>query len=92
MFEGKKKWDYTMNGNEFEAAISIVEGRASCMFSKIYDLLESGGSDLSQDKDYLALKNLSDRIFEEKDKTLDYWMAEMDRLTDKLETKLEDKA
>ena len=81
MFEGKKKWDYTMNGNEFEAAISIVEGRASCMFSKIYDLLESGGSDLSQDKDYL-----------EKDKTLDYWMAEMDRLTDKLEIKLEDKA
>ena len=83
-----KKWDYTMGGNEFEAVMSIVRDRAGTMYSKICNLLRSGGPDLRKDEDFLALDKLSDRIFEEKDKTMEYWMAEMKRLTDKLKIKL----
>lgn len=83
-----KKWDYTMDGNDFETMLDIARGRASCIYSRIYDLAESGGPDLSHDEDYLALKNLEDRIFEEKDKTMDYWLTEMRRLSDKLKIKL----
>lgn len=83
-----KKWDYTMDGNEFEAVMSIVRDRAGAVYSKICNLLRSGGLDLSHDEDYLALKNLEDRIFEEKDKTMKYWMAEMERLSNKVEAKL----
>jgi len=88
MFEGNKKWDYTMDGNDFEAVISIVRDRVGTMYSKICNLLRSGGPDLRKDEDFLELDRLEDRIFEEKDKTMDYWLAEMRRLSDKLKIKL----
>lgn len=83
-----KEWDYTMDGNEFEAMIGIARGCASCMYSRICKLFRSGGPDLRKDEDFLALDKLSDRIFEEKDKTMEYWMAEVERLSDKVEAKL----
>ena len=88
MFEDIKKWDYTMDGNDFEAMISIVRGRAGTIYSKICNLLRSGGPDLRKDEDFLALDKLENRIFEEKDKTTEYWEAEMKRLGDRLKIKL----
>ena len=92
MFEEKKKWDYTMDGNDFEAMMDAAKDMESCIYSRIYDLAESGGPDLSQDEDYLELRNLTDRIYREKDKTTEYWEAEMDRLWDRLNIKLGDGA
>ena len=83
-----KTWDYTMDGNDFEAVISIVRGRASTIYSKICNLLRSGGPDLRKDEDFLTLDRLEDRIFDKKDKTMDYWLTEMRRLTDRLKIKL----
>lgn len=40
----------------------------------------------------MALDRLDDRIFEEKDKTMDYWLTEMRRLSNKLKIKLEIKS
>ena len=92
MFEDIKKWDYTMDGNDFEAMMEIARGMENRIYSRIYDLAESGGPDLSQDEDYLELRNLTDRIYREKDKTMEYWEAEMDRLWDRLNIKLGDEA
>ena len=92
MFEDIKKWDYTMDGNDFEAMMEIARGMKNRIYSRIYDLAESGGPDLSQDEDYLELRNLTDRIYREKDKTTEYWEAEMDRLWDRLNIKLGDGA
>ena len=90
MFEDIKKWDYTMDGNDFEAMMDAAKDMEGCIYSRIYDLAESGGPDLSQDEDYLELRNLTDRIYREKDKTTEYWEAEMDRLGDKLDIKIGD--
>jgi len=87
-----KTWDYTMDGNDFEAMMGIAKDMKGWIYSRIYDLAESGGPDLSQDEDYLELRNLTDRIYREKDKTTEYWEAEMKRLGDKLKIKLGIKA
>ena len=92
MFEDIKKWDYTMDGNDFEAMMDAAKDMKGCIYSRICKLLRSGGPDLSQDEDYLELRNLTDRIYREKDKTTEYWEAEMDRLWDRLNIKLGDGA
>nr|WP_314882738.1 hypothetical protein [uncultured Campylobacter sp.] len=81
-----------MDGNELEATMGIAKDMKGWIYSRIYDLAESGGPDLSQDEDYLELRNLTDRIYREKDKTTEYWEAEMDRLWDRLNIKLGIKA
>ena len=92
MFEEKKKWDYTMDGNDFEAMMGIAKDMKGYIYSMICKLSRSGGPDLSQDEDYLELRNLTDRIYREKDKTKEYWKAEMKRLGDRLKIKLGIKA
>lgn len=87
-----KIWDYIMGGNDFEAMMDAAKDMESCIYSRIYDLAESGGPDLSQDEDYLELRNPTDRIYREKDKTTEYWEAEMKRLGDRLKIKLGIKA
>jgi len=83
-----KTWDYTMDGNDFEAMIEIARGMENRIYSRICNLLRSGGPDLRNDEDYLELTKLTDRIYREKDKTTEYWEAEMKRLGDKLKIKL----
>jgi hypothetical protein len=87
-----KTWDYTMDGNDFEAMMEIARGMKNRIYSRICNLSRSSGPDLSQDEDYLELRNLTDRIYREKDKTTEYWETEMKRLGDKLKIKLGIKA
>ena len=92
MFEDIKKWDYTMDGNDFEAMMDAAKDMEGCIYSRICKLSRSGGPDLRNDEDYLELTKLTDRIYREKDKTMEYWEAEMDRLWDRLNIKLGDGA
>ena len=88
MFEDIKKWDYTMDGNDFEAMMEIAKDMEDCIYLRICNLSRSGGPDLRNDEDYLELAKLTDRIYREKDKTKEYWKAEMKRLGDRLKIKL----
>ena len=87
-----KTWDYTMDGNDFEAMMEIAKDMEDCIYLRICNLSRSGGPDLRNDEDYLELTKLTDRIYREKDKTKEYWEAEMDRLWDRLNIKLGDGA
>ena len=77
------QWDYAMSGDELEAVVAEAKSAASNSFAKLAKIGVDGWSE----NFWIELSKIKERIFDEKDKTEEYWDNKITELMDALENK-----
>ncbi|PSM51311.1 hypothetical protein CBLAS_1037 [Campylobacter blaseri] len=84
--EKVREWDYVMTGDELEFMFEQIKGTYN---SYTWELFRRGLEDIHSDKDFKELKQLREKIFEDKTKTKEYWENEMNEILKKIDAKYE---